>query len=89
MINYQTIWQDQLPWYFFLFRLCLEQSQSSEEGVEVISKYLEAHGPNETKYQASYIICDCEKVWLLNTAGKLWAAQLLPSMSARFSFRFI
>ncbi|XP_026470522.1 secernin-2-like [Ctenocephalides felis] len=66
-------------------RLCLEQSQSSEEGVEVISKYLEAHGPSETKYQASYIICDCEKVWLLNTAGKLWAAQLLPNGLSKIS----
>lgn len=70
-----------------MLRLALERSDSSENGVEVITKLLADYGQGgicgyEDKnmaYHNSYIIADSSEAWVLETAGSLWAAKRVTS----------
>ncbi|XP_067006308.2 secernin-2 isoform X2 [Anabrus simplex] len=66
-----------------IFRLALERSKSAEEAVDVITSLLEKYGQGgpcsdivqDFTYHNSFLIADPKEAWVLETAGKLWAAE--------------
>lgn len=61
-----------------IFRLALERSESAEKAVEVISNLINQYNQDESidsspKY--AFFICDTKEAFVLNIAGKLWAAE--------------
>lgn len=61
-----------------IFRLALERSESAEKAVEVISSLINQYNQDETvdsspKY--AFFICDTKEAFVMNIAGKLWAAE--------------
>lgn len=66
-----------------LLRLALERAATAPEALEVLTSLLEAHGQGGPagyrnkafKYDNSYIIADGREAWVLETAGRHWAAR--------------
>lgn len=65
-----------------LIRLALERSETSQEALNVIVQLLEMYGQggncgfrHELYYHNGFIIADPEEAWVLETAGKFWAAE--------------
>lgn len=66
-----------------LVRLALERSKSAEEALECITHLLERHGQDACGgyknrgffYHNSFIIADPSSAWVLETAGREWAAE--------------
>ncbi|KAG8322468.1 secernin-2 [Homalodisca vitripennis] len=66
-----------------LLRLGLERASTSNEAVSVITTLLEKHGQGGPcsdsdaglLYHNSFLIADQKESWVLETAGKLWAAE--------------
>ena len=65
-----------------LLRLGLERGATAHEAMEVIASLLEKYGQNanasrlaDKRYENSYIIADRREIWLLETAGRMWAAK--------------
>ena len=63
-------------------RLALERSRSAVEALDTITSLLEMHGQSgncgyahEFYYHNSYLICDTKEAWVLETAGREWAAE--------------
>ncbi|TLN23559.1 peptidase U34, partial [bacterium] len=64
-----------------LLRLALERSTSALEALQVITRLLEQYGQSgncglthKFFYQNSFLIADVNGAWLLETAGRQWAA---------------
>lgn len=79
-----------------LLRLALERSKSAEEALAIITSLLEAHGQDACGgyrnknffYHNSFIIADPNSGWILETAGREWAASPvhdIASISNRLS----
>jgi dipeptidase len=69
-------------------RLGLERSQTAEQAVEVITELLERYGqggpcsdiiPHFT-YHNSFLIADPKEAWVLETVGKIWAAEKITGL---------
>lgn len=70
-------------------RLGLERAKTAKEGVTVISSLLTKHGQGgmcsddhsfgQWTYHNSFVLADYKEAWLLETAGKLWAARKVTS----------
>jgi dipeptidase len=65
-----------------LLRLALERASTAREALEVITTLLEAYGQggncgytHRFEYYNSYIIADPREAWVLETAGRQWAAE--------------
>ena len=68
-----------------LIRLGLERSQSAQQAVELMGGLVEVYGqfgsggpgkPHDTgSYDNAFIIADASEAWVLETAGRRWAAQ--------------
>jgi dipeptidase len=65
-----------------MLRLALERADRAEKALEVIVNILEEYGQSgncgfahEMYYQNSFLIADPHEAWVLETAGKEWAAE--------------
>jgi secernin len=65
-----------------MLRLALERAATAREGLEVITALLEAYGQggncgfeHKTYYHNSFLIADPDDAWVLETAGRHWAAE--------------
>lgn len=66
-----------------LLRLALERCKTADEALELITWMLERHGQGGAagyrhkgfRYHNAFLIADREGAWLLETAGRFWAAE--------------
>lgn len=72
-----------------LVRLALERASTSREGVDLITNLLETHGQGGNCgfsrpfcYHSSFILADPEHSWVLETAGRHWAAREIQGVYA-------
>lgn len=72
-----------------LLRLGLERGSSAAEALNIITLLLEKYGQNanacplfDRRYENSYMIVDSKEAWLLETAGRDWAAKQIHSRLA-------
>jgi len=63
-------------------RLALERARSAEQAMKVIIDLLESFGQggncgfvHKLYYHNSFLICDTEEAWVLETSGSEWAAE--------------
>ncbi|XP_038216427.1 secernin-3 [Zerene cesonia] len=70
-----------------LVRLGLERGNTAEEALDVITSLLEKYGQggpcsefdDSHFYHNSYLIADPKEAWVLETSGKLWAAERIET----------
>lgn len=65
-----------------LLRLGLERARTCREAITVITQLLEQYGQNanasplfDRRYENSFLLVDPQEIWLLETAGRQWAAK--------------
>jgi len=71
-----------------LLRLALERCKTADEAVHCITALLEEYGQNANGgyknkkffYHNSFLIADTKSAWVLETAGKEWAAEKVKDM---------
>jgi len=72
-----------------LLRLALERAATAREGITVITQLLEKYGQNananplfDRRYENSFMLVDPSEIWLLETAGRQWAAKKIDNWAA-------
>lgn len=72
-----------------LLRLALERADTARKGVDVITGLLSQYGQNanasplfDRRYENSFLLVDREEIWLLETAGRQWAAKKITDWAA-------
>ena len=71
-----------------LVRLGLERGRSAREAVDVMTQVLERHGQAGDCYQdggtyhSSFLVADPREAWVVETAGRTWAAKRFTSEAA-------
>ncbi|XP_052096140.1 secernin-2-like isoform X5 [Mytilus californianus] len=68
-----------------IVRLVLERVKTSKEGVELIGELLNNYGQGGSCYEStqlsayhnSFLLADRTEAWVLETAGRFWAAELI------------
>ena len=72
-----------------LLRLALERADTARKGVDVITALLTQYGQNanasplfDRRYENSFLLVDKEEIWLLETAGRQWAAKKITDWAA-------
>ena len=70
-----------------LLRLGLERAATAREAITVITQLLETYGQKANAnpltyrtYENSFLIADSEECWILETAGRQWAARQVKTM---------
>ncbi|XP_074080237.1 secernin-2 isoform X3 [Macrotis lagotis] len=74
-------------------RLGLERGSSAQEALKVITNLLEQYGqggscredPTPFCYHNTFLLADRKEAWVLETAGKLWAAQRIQEGARNIS----
>jgi len=72
-----------------LLRLALERASNTSDAVDVIIDLLDTYGQggncgfqHKMHYHNSFIICDPKEAWVLETAGRKWAAKQINGVYA-------
>ncbi|WP_193166007.1 C69 family dipeptidase [Microbulbifer hainanensis] len=73
-----------------LLRLALERAVTAREALECITGLLQAHGQGgpagyrdkSFRYDNSFLIADGREAWILETAGRHWAAKRVGTLAA-------
>lgn len=72
-----------------LLRLALERAATAREGITVITQLMEKYGQNananplfDRRYENSFMLVDPSEIWLLETAGRQWAAKKIDGWAA-------
>ena len=72
-----------------LLRLALERAATAKEGVQAIAALLEQYGQNanasplfDRRYENSFLLADPDEIWLMETAGRQWAARKVKDWAA-------
>ncbi len=70
-----------------LLRLALERSANAKEAIEVITSLLKEYGQKanasaltQRTYENTFLIVDKDECWILETAGREWAAKQVKTM---------
>ncbi|MBE6582796.1 MAG: hypothetical protein E7648_06010, partial [Ruminococcaceae bacterium] len=70
-----------------LLRLALERSATAKEAIEVITSLLKKYGQKanasaltQRTYENTFLIVDKDECWILETAGREWAAKQVKTM---------
>lgn len=72
-----------------MLRCALEAAETAAEAVKILTGLLETFGQNanasmlfDRRYENTFIICDPKNIWLLETAGREWAAKKIQDFEA-------
>ena len=72
-----------------MLRIALEKAATAREAIDVISGLLKEHGQNanahptmDRRYENTFILCDPEEAWVMETAGREWAAKKVEDFAA-------
>lgn len=72
-----------------MLRIALEKAAAAREAIDVISGLLKEHGQNanahptmDRRYENTFILCDPEEAWVMETAGREWAAKKVEDFAA-------
>ena len=72
-----------------MLRLALERAATARQAMDVIAGLLEAYGQNananmlyERRYENSFILTDDAEIWVMETAGRQWAAKKFTDYAA-------
>lgn len=73
--------------FYSVSRLGLERGDTAEAALDVITSLLQKHGQggpcsehdDSHFYHNSFLIADPKEAWVLETSGKLWAAEKIAS----------
>lgn len=72
-----------------ILRLALERAANAREAIDVIGGLLAAYGQNananlryDRRYENSFLLVDDGEIWLLETAGRQWAARQVRDWAA-------
>ena len=72
-----------------LLRLGLERARTAREAIDVITGLLTQYGQNananprtDRRYENSYLLADPQEIWVLETAGREWAARKMCDHAA-------
>jgi len=70
-----------------MLRYALEAAADAKEAIALIGKLLETYGQNanasplfDRRYENTFILADAKETWVMETAGRLWAAKKIPYM---------
>ncbi len=70
-----------------MLRLALERAQNADQALRIVIDLLEKYGQggncgfaHKLYYHNSFLICDPEKAWVLETSGKDWAAEKVEAV---------
>lgn len=72
-----------------MLRIALEKAAAAREAIDVISGLLKEHGQNanahptmDRRYENTFILCDPEEAWVMETAGREWTAKKVEDFAA-------
>lgn len=72
-----------------MLRTALEKAATAREAIDVIAELLETNGQNanahptmDRRYENTFILCDPEEAWVMETAGREWAAKKVTDYAA-------
>ena len=72
-----------------MLRIALEKAAAAREAIDVIADLLKEHGQNanahptmDRRYENTFILCDPKEAWVMETAGREWAAKKVEDFAA-------